>query len=83
MNRDASNLRLRVWRRDSPDRHRLVKLVLNIAQARHRAWLAGEPDPYGLPIPYGIERPVSCVIDGSAKFAAPSPTPEDHPESTT
>ncbi len=45
MNRDASNLRLRVWRRDSPDRYRLVKLVLNIAQARHRAWLAGEPDP--------------------------------------
>ena len=43
MNRDVTALRLRVWRRDSPDRHRLVDLVLNIAQARCRAWLAGEP----------------------------------------
>lgn len=83
MNRDVRNLRLRVWRRDSPDRHRLVGLVLNIAEARHRAWLAGEPDPYGLPIPDGLDRPVSCDIDGPAKFAAPSPTPEDRAESTT
>lgn len=82
MNRDAPNLRLRGWRRDSADRHRLVDLVLNIAQARHRAWLAGKPDPYDLPIPHGIDRQISCHIDGSAKFAAPSPTPEDRPEST-
>lgn len=82
MNRDAPNLRLNAWRRDTPDRHRLVDLVLNMAQARHRAWMAGEPDPYGLPIPEGLDRPVSCSIDGSAKFAAPSPTPEDRAEST-
>lgn len=82
MNRDATALRLKVWRRDTPDRHRLVDLVLNIAQARHRAWLAGEPDPYGLPIPERIDRPISCHIDGPAKFAAPSPTPEDRTEST-
>lgn len=25
--------------------------VLNIAETRHRAWLNGEPDPYGLPPP--------------------------------
>lgn len=30
---------------------RLVEWVLNIAEARHRAYLAGEPDPYGLPPP--------------------------------
>lgn len=82
MNRDVTALRLRVRRRDSPDRHRLVDLVLNIADARHRAWLAGEPDPYGLPIPDGLDWPISCDIDGSAKFAAPSPTPVDRPEST-
>lgn len=82
MNRDAPNLRLRAWRRDSPDRHRLVELVLNIGEARHRAWLDGEPDPYGLPISDGLDRPVSCGIDGPAKFAEPSPTPEDHAEST-
>jgi len=83
MNRDVTALRLRVWRQDEPDLHRLVELVLNVAQARHRAWLAGEPDPYGLPIPDGLDRPVSCDIGGSAKFAAPSPIPGDRPESTT
>ena len=82
MNRDAPNLRLRVWRRDEPDLHWLVDLMLNVAQARHRACRAGEPDPYGLPIPDGLDRPLSCSIDGSAKFAAPSPAPEDRAEST-
>lgn len=82
MNHDAPNLRLRVWRRDEPNQHRLVDLVLNIADARHRAWLAGEPDPYGLPIPNRLDRSDSCDIDGAAKFAAPSPPPEDRPEST-
>lgn len=82
MNRDAPNLRLKAWRRDKLDRHRLVELVLNIAQARHRAWLAGEPDPFGLPTPDGLDRPVSCSIDGSAKFAAPSPTQADRSEPT-
>jgi hypothetical protein len=81
MNRDVRNLRLKVWRRDEPDLHWLVDLMLNVAQARHRAWLAGEPDPYGLPIPNGLDWPVSCGIDGSAKFAGPSPRPEDHAES--
>lgn len=83
MNRDLRNLRLWVWRRDEPDRHRLVDLVLNIVQARHRAWTAGEPDPYGLPIPDGLVQPVSCGIDGPAKFAAPSQAAEDRAESTT
>lgn len=83
MNRDVTTLRLRVCWRDEPDRHRLIDLVLNVAQARHRAWLAGEPDPYDLPIPDGVDQPVSCDIDGSAKFAAPSPAPEDRAEYTT
>ncbi|MFT4231045.1 MAG: hypothetical protein QM602_12225 [Microbacterium sp.] len=30
---------------------RLVEWVLNIVEARHRAYLAGDPDPYGLPPP--------------------------------
>ena len=47
MNGDARNLRLRVTRREEPD----VEWVLNIAEARHRAHLTGEPDPYGLPPP--------------------------------
>ena len=51
MNGDARNLRLRVTRRDEPDLDRLVELVLNIAEARHRAYLNGEPDPYGLSLP--------------------------------
>ena len=82
MNRDVTALRLRVWRRDEPDLHWLVDLMLNIAQARCRAWLAGEPDPYGLPAPEGLDRQIWCQIDGSAKFAAPSPTAEDRAEST-
>lgn len=51
MNGDARNLRLRATRRDEPDVGRLVEWVLNIAEARHRAWLNGDPDPYGLPPP--------------------------------
>lgn len=51
MNGDARNLRLRVTRREQPDVDRLVEWVLNIAEARHRAYLNGEPDPYGLPLP--------------------------------
>lgn len=51
MNGDARDLRLRVTRRDEPDVDRLVEWVLNIAEARHRAWLSGDPDPYGLPPP--------------------------------
>lgn len=48
-------LRLRVTRREEPDVDRLVELLLNIAEERHRAYLAGDPDPYGLPVP-GIVR---------------------------
>lgn len=51
MNGDARTLRLRVTCREEPDVDRLVEWVLNIAEARHRAYLNGEPDPYGLPLP--------------------------------
>lgn len=51
MKDSARNLRLRVSRRDEPDVELLVELVLNIAEARHRAFLNGAPDPYGLPPP--------------------------------
>jgi hypothetical protein len=55
MNGDARNLQLRVTRREQPDMDRLVEWVLNIAEARHRAWLNGDPDPYGLPPPESVQ----------------------------
>lgn len=51
MGTDTRNLRLRVARREPPDLGKLVEWVLNIAETRHRARQAGEPDPYGLPLP--------------------------------
>lgn len=48
---EARNLRLRGTRRDELNLGKLIEWVLNIAEARHRAWLNGEPDPYGLPPP--------------------------------
>jgi len=54
MNSDARNVRLRVTRRGEPDLARLVEWVLGIAEERHRFWVAGEPDPYGLALPDGI-----------------------------
>ncbi|HQI65696.1 MAG: hypothetical protein IPM00_16600 [Tetrasphaera sp.] len=44
-------MRLRVTRRDEPDLAKLIEWVLGIAEARHRAWVNGEPDPFGLPPP--------------------------------
>lgn len=46
---DEPQLRLRAMRRAEPDVRKLVEWVLNIAQARYDAHLAGEPDPYDLP----------------------------------
>tara|TARA_B100000378_G_C18043282_1_gene411241 strand:- start:1676 stop:1888 length:213 start_codon:yes stop_codon:yes gene_type:complete len=51
MNDDTRRLRLRTVRREEPELGRLVEWVLNIAEVRHTAYLAGEPDPYGLPLP--------------------------------
>ncbi len=51
MNGHARDLGRRVTRREQPDVDLLVEWVLNIAEARHRAYLNGEPDPYGLPSP--------------------------------
>ena len=51
MRDDERNLRLRVTRRDEPDHGKLIEWVLDIAEARHRAWANGDPDPYGLPPP--------------------------------
>ncbi len=51
MRSDKRNLRLRVTQRDEPDLGKLIEWVLNIAEARHRAWLDEELDPYGLPPP--------------------------------
>ena len=48
---ETRKLRLRVTRRDEPDLGKLIEWVLGIAEARHRAWVAGEPDPYGLRLP--------------------------------
>lgn len=57
MNGDARNLRLRVTRRDEPDVDRLVEWVLNIAEARHVAYLNGDPDPNGFALPDLTEPP--------------------------
>lgn len=51
MRSDERNLRLRVTRHDEPDLGKLIEWVLDIAEARHHAWLHGDPDPYGLPPP--------------------------------
>jgi hypothetical protein len=51
MRGDERNLRLRVTRREEPDLAKLIEWVLGIAEARHHAWLHGDPDPYGLPPP--------------------------------
>lgn len=51
MKNNARNLGLRTHRRDEPDVDRLVELILNSAEARHRAYIEGDPDPYGLPVP--------------------------------
>ncbi len=48
---ETRNLPLRVTRRDEPDLGKLIEWVLGIADARHRAWADGEPDPYSLPPP--------------------------------
>lgn len=51
MRSDDRNLRLRVTQRDEPDLAKLIEWVLGIAETRHRAWLNGDADPYGLPPP--------------------------------
>lgn len=51
MRGDERYLRLRVTRRDEPDLGKLIQRVLGIAEARHRAWVNGDPDLYGLPPP--------------------------------
>ena len=51
---DPGQLRLRTIRRAEPDVTKLVEWVLNITQARWDAYRAGEPDPYGLPIPANL-----------------------------
>ena len=54
MRGDERNLRLRVTRREEPDLGKLIEWVLGIADARHRAWVNGDTDPYGLPPPGGL-----------------------------
>ena len=51
MRSDERNLRLRATLREEPDLGELIEWVLGIAEARHRAWVNGEPDPFGLPPP--------------------------------
>jgi hypothetical protein len=48
------HLGLRVTRHKEPDLDRLIEWVLNIAEARHRAHVNEEPDPFGLPLPKHI-----------------------------
>ena len=65
---ETRNLPLRVTRRDEPDLGKLIEWVLNIAEARHRAWVAGEPDPYGLQLPDELaEAPQAFPFVGGAR----------------
>lgn len=40
---------------DCPDLQKLTEWVLAVAESRHRAWLAHEVDPLGLPAPCGLD----------------------------
>ena len=60
-----------MMRRDEPDLGKLIEWVLNIAETRHRAWLNGELDPYGFPIPESL-RQITNPEHGPARFAGPS-----------
>ena len=71
MKTEDQRLRLRTTRRDEPDLGKLIEWVLNIAETRHRAWLNGEPDPYGFPIPESL-RQLPKPGHGPARFAGPS-----------
>ena len=71
MRGDERNLRLRVTRREEPDLAKLIEWVLHIAETRHRAWLNGELDPYGFPIPESL-RQITKPGHGPARFAGPS-----------
>ena len=51
---EPGQLRLRVIRRAEPDVAKLVQWVLNITQSRYDAYLNGQPDPYGLPVPANL-----------------------------
>jgi len=76
MRTEDQRLRLRVTRRDEPNLGKLIEWVLNIAQARHRAWLDGEPDPYGLPVPESTEQ-IASPEHGPANAAGPSSSTDD------
>lgn len=72
MNSDARKLRLRVTRRDDPDRGNLIEWVLSIADARHFACFNREPAPYGLRMPDGIELESSDHHGGPGKLPGQS-----------
>jgi len=69
-------LRLHVTRRADaglePDVDKLVELVLDIAETRYRAHLAGQPDPYG---PAAVPAPEDRARrrPGSAVLGKPAP----------
>ena len=71
MKTEDQRLRLRTTRRDEPDLGKLIEWVLGIAEARHRAWRDGKPDPYGLPVPESV-RQIANPEHGPARFAGPS-----------
>ena len=76
MRTEDRRLRLRVTRRDEPDLGKLTEWVLNIAETRHRAWLDGEPDPYGLPVPKSL-RQITNPEHGPARFSGPSDSTDE------
>ena len=78
---EAENLRLRVTRRDDPDLGKLIKWVLGIADARHRAWVAGEPDPYGLRLPDELAKAPQALryVRGARENREQAPLPQGGP----
>lgn len=78
---ETRNLRLRVTRRDEPDLGKLIQWVLGIAEVRHRAWVAGEPDPYGLRLPDDLAEspPALRFVRGARENREQAPIPQGDP----
>ena len=76
MRTEDRRLRLRVTRTHAPDLGKLIEWVLSIAETRHRAWLNGEPDPYGLPVPESV-RQIANPEHGPARLAGPSDSTDE------
>lgn len=72
MRTEDQRLRLRVTRQDTPDRSKLVEWVLGIAEERHRAFINGEPDPFGRSVPVDLSSHAAPKEHGARNSLEPS-----------